>query len=234
MVRGHQSLSLPYRERTLLALLILAQGNAVNIESAIDTLWGENPPVSARAMLHTYISRLRMLMRSSEETSVESLISHDSAGYRLRLTAEQLDVLKFQHVIGLARTATDAATACNRYTEAFALWRGQVLDDIPLLQNHQSVIALRAELVHAALEFAERAMKAGLSSLSLPYLLEMAGVATFDEQLHAALITALAACGKRGQALQVYEEIRRRLDEELGVSPAPVLLQALRQVTRTA
>jgi DNA-binding SARP family transcriptional activator len=233
IVRGDQSISLPRRERTLLALLILAQGNAVTCEYAIDTLWREHPPASARAMLHTYISRLRLLMRSSEDTGAGDLISHDSAGYRLRVTVEQLDVLKFRQVIGLARAATDAATACKWYTEAFALWRGPVLDDVPLLQNHHSVIGLRAERVHTVLEFAERAMKAGLNNLSLPHLLEMARVTPFDEQVHAALIVTLAACGKRGQALRVYEDIRRRLDEELGVPPAPVLLQALRQVTQS-
>lgn len=231
IVKDHRSLSPPHRERTLLALLILAQGNAVSSESALDTIWGEKPPVSARAMLHTYISRLRVLMSSSDQAAARNLISHDSGGYRLCLTAEQLDILKFQHVISLARAATDAATACQRYTEAFALWRGQVLDDVPLLQDHQSVIRLRAERASTVLEFADRAKEAGLNSLSLPHLMEVAAGTPFNEQMHAALIVALAACGRRGEALRVYEDIRRRLDEELGVSPAPALQQALRQVT---
>lgn len=221
IIRGHRSLRLPRRERAVLALLVLAQGNAVNTESAIDMLCGDNPPVSARAMLHNYISRLRVLMVGPEHSGAWNLISHDTGEYRLRLTADNLDILEFQQVIGLARATADAEPACKRYAEALALWRGQVLADVPLLQNHHSVVMLGAERIRAVLEFAERAKKAGLSSHVLPHLEEMASITPFDEQVHAALITALSACGRRGEALRVYEEIRRRLDEELGVSPAP-------------
>jgi DNA-binding SARP family transcriptional activator/DNA-binding XRE family transcriptional regulator len=232
MVRGHRSLSLAHRERTLFALLILAQGNAVNTESVIDVLWGESPPVSARTMLHTYISRLRALISGSGHGGAENLISRDSMGYRLRLTAENLDILKFQQVIGRARVTVDAAAACKRYEEALALWRGQVLADVPLLKNHHAVITLGSERMRSVLEFAERATRAGLSGHALPHLEGMAGISPFHEQVHAALMTTLAACGRRGEALRVYEDMRRRLDKELGVPPARVLRQALAEVTR--
>ena len=47
------------RERALLGTLLLHFGEAVSIETLIDSVWGEAAPVSARHMVHEYVSRLR-------------------------------------------------------------------------------------------------------------------------------------------------------------------------------
>src|SRR5436309_16012763 len=47
------------RERTVLAVLLLEPNRLVPVERLIDAVWGDNPPVTARAQIHTCISRLR-------------------------------------------------------------------------------------------------------------------------------------------------------------------------------
>ncbi|MGW6504334.1 ATP-binding protein, partial [Nonomuraea angiospora] len=49
----------------------------------------------------------------------------------------------------------------------------------------------------------------------------VAGLDPYDEEAHRLLITALARAGNRGAALACYDDLRRRLADELGVEPAP-------------
>ena len=53
-----------------------------------------------------------------------------------------------------------------------------------------------------------------------------------NESAHARLMLVLAASGRQAAALGVFEEVRRRLDGELGIEPGPELRAAQRQVLR--
>ena len=50
--------------------------------------------------------------------------------------------------------------------------------------------------------------------------------APLRERLHAQLMLALNATGRRADALREYDRVRRRLSEELGIDPGAVLRQA--------
>ena len=52
----------------------------------------------------------------------------------------------------------------------------------------------------------------------------------FNEWLYAQLIIALGRCGRRGEALQVYGNLRQILGEELGLDPSSDLQQLQYQV----
>jgi streptogramin lyase len=54
--------------------------------------------------------------------------------------------------------------------------------------------------------------------------------APLRERLHAQLMLALDASGRRADALQAYDRVRRRLSEELGIEPGAVLRDAHRAV----
>lgn len=47
------------QERCLLGILLLEANTAVPVERLVAMLWEDSPPASARATIHTYISRLR-------------------------------------------------------------------------------------------------------------------------------------------------------------------------------
>jgi DNA-binding SARP family transcriptional activator len=50
------------------------------------------------------------------------------------------------------------------------------------------------------------------------------------EEAHAWLMVTLAVTGQQAAALRVFARVRRRLKEELGVIPSPVLASAHAQV----
>ena len=54
--------------------------------------------------------------------------------------------------------------------------------------------------------------------------------APLRERLHAQLMLALDASGRRADALHEYDRVRRRLSEELGIEPGAVLREAHRTV----
>src|SRR5262249_51458081 len=60
----------------------------------------------------------------------------------------------------------------------------------------------------------------------LPALRQASGESPLDEALQARLLLALAADGRQAEAFDLFQNLRRRLREELGVDPGPELLEA--------
>jgi DNA-binding SARP family transcriptional activator len=56
-------------ERLLLAALLLEPGRVVPAGRLIRLLWDTSPPARARAVLHTYVSRLRRALAGPGESS---------------------------------------------------------------------------------------------------------------------------------------------------------------------
>ena len=51
-----------------------------------------------------------------------------------------------------------------------------------------------------------------------------------NEWAHARLMEALTHSGRRSDALNVYRTLRRTLDQELGIAPAPELQRLLQRI----
>lgn len=92
--------------------------------------------------------------------------------------------------------------------------------------------ALSEELIQAVLEYADVAALAGLSDRVVPRLRAMAARNPFHEAIHARLLIALAATGYQAAALTLYEQLRQRLDNELGALPGLELREAHARVLR--
>ncbi|HEX8007032.1 MAG TPA: BTAD domain-containing putative transcriptional regulator, partial [Trebonia sp.] len=227
---GIESRALPAGQRTVLGMLALSAGMAVMPDSIIGVLWPDYPPVTAAGIVHTYVSRLRGMFGYSGDR--ESFITRDGAGYRLRLAADRLDLLAFRQSAARARETADAGQACVLYERAMRLWRGSPLEDVETLRDHPAVAATANERILAALEYAERAATAGRHEMVLAHLVALAVGNPLDERLHAALMVALAGSGRQAESLRVYQDLRRRLDDELGMPPGEELRQAHQRVLR--
>src|ERR1700684_1030817 len=94
--RGGEAIALPSgRQRSLLALLLLAGGVPLSRDRLIDELWGERPPASAVSALHVHLSKLRDLLGE--------LVVRDPGGYALRSGEFELDSWRFDELINDAR-----------------------------------------------------------------------------------------------------------------------------------
>jgi DNA-binding SARP family transcriptional activator len=112
------------RQRSLLAVLLLHANEVVSNDRLIDALWGQTPPPTAAKTVQVYVSRLR------KELGEGRLVTR-APGYLLTVERSELDLRRFEQLVGEARGAepADAAALLRR---ALALWRGTALADLRL------------------------------------------------------------------------------------------------------
>jgi DNA-binding SARP family transcriptional activator len=231
----------PARQRAVLGLLAVHEGSGLSRAAIVDALWGEEPPPTAREMVQGYISRLRRLLwpgngtREGAPPRRGAALSWDGAWYRLAAGAVDSDLVEFGQLSDRARqsaAAGDAGQACRLYGQALRLWRGQALADLDLLRSYPAVARLDRRRADVVIEYADAAETAGLPEDAIRQLWVLAGREPLDERAHARLMTALVATGQRAAALRVYEGLRHRLDEDLGLLPGPELAEAHLRVLR--
>ncbi len=224
------------KQRAVLGLLALAPDVAVHREALIDALWDADPPATAVNLVQGYVGRLRRLLDPGRSwADACGLIVSARTSYRLRVGVGQLDLLAFGRFCSDARAARaddDLIGAYDAYGRALALWRGEPLCDIDVLRAHHAVTALRSRYTETVIGCAEVACAVGASRQVLGHLQQATGWEPLNEQVHAWLMTALAADGQQAAALAIYDQLRLRLDEQLGVLPGRELAEAHVRVLR--
>ncbi|GAA4928488.1 BTAD domain-containing putative transcriptional regulator [Actinomycetospora succinea] len=212
------------RPRTVLALLLCADGHPVGDERLIDALWGDDPPDRARARLHTTVSRLRASLGD-----VGARLRREPAGYRLVVEPGELDLHRAEHLLHRARAARGATEASELLREALACWRGPGLADLADLPGTEAsglaadrvrfdalAHTVRAELLDAELA-------AGHHHEVLPDAERAAAADPLRERPHLQLATALSRAGRSVDALAVLRGYRARLADEAGLDPSTEL-----------
>jgi DNA-binding SARP family transcriptional activator/tetratricopeptide (TPR) repeat protein/transcriptional regulator with XRE-family HTH domain len=230
----------PPQERAVLGLLALQAGAGLTRAAIVDALWGGDPPQAAATIVQGHITRIRRLIRPrgaarTRTQSAAAAVCWDGTGYQLVPGAIHTDVDDFRGLVERARqaaSAEDPAGACRLYEQALALWRGEPLADVEALRGHPAVARLARSRDAAVIEYADAAEVAGVQDRVVGHLLALAGREPLDERAHARLMIALAATGQQAAAFRVYEEVRQRLDADLGVVPGPEVAHAHLRVLR--
>lgn len=216
------------KQRTLLALLALERGQVVSRDRAAEALWGESVPEGNAQRLHTVVSRLRAALRQVGGSL--DVVETTETGYRLRIDPAQVDAARAAAALRQSRELRAAgrpAEAAAAARDALELWRGPPLED--LLDNGWAGESLR-RLEDLRLSLLEEDFDCRLTFDASPGLVEeleaACASAPLRERLHAQLMLALDASGRRADALHEYDRVRRRLSEELGIEPGTVLREA--------
>ena len=216
------------KQRGLLALLLLNANHAVSRDRLIDELWGAEAPPTVSTQLRVRLAELRQLLEPGRESRApgEVLVSQDG-GYLIRVESDELDMLRFERLLGEASSRLEAEepeAAAEELRGALALWRGSALEDFTYEPFAQATIARLEELRLVALE---RRMEADLSlgrhEDLVPELEGLIASHRHRERLRAHLMLALYRAGRQGDALAAFQNARRTLDEELGIEPSPAL-----------
>jgi DNA-binding SARP family transcriptional activator len=236
----------PEMQRAVLGLLALHANTAVHRDVLIDALWGDAPPDTAVARVQSYISRLRRLLsgphmpgrkatlRQPGEDRGKSLITSGTR-YQLCVTAGELDQIEFARRAARAQEAHAAGeveAACELYARALGPWRGEPLADVKVLSSHPAVLDLGHQRTDVVLKYADAAFQAGKHDQVLRPLRAMYHREPLNERAAARLMIALAGSGCQAEALLVYDQVRQRLDDQLGVYPCAELSQAHAMVLR--
>jgi predicted ATPase/DNA-binding SARP family transcriptional activator len=207
------------RLRALLIMLALRPGQVVPASELIDGLWADQAPAGAANALQALVSRLR---RALPEAHVESRPS----GYQLTLDPRATDITRFEALAAAGRSQLrhDPATAAATLRQALGLWRGPALADVAATDIGAAVIARLDELRLAAIEQRVDAdLLTGVTEPLVAELEELVVAHPLREPLAARLMRALHACDRRGAALEVYEQARKRLADQLGADPSAEL-----------
>ncbi|GAA2623797.1 BTAD domain-containing putative transcriptional regulator [Streptomyces spororaveus] len=222
------------RQRCVWAVLVFEANRVVPIDTLIDRVWGEGPPVSVRNVLYGYVTRLRAALRRADADSAGVRLDRASGGYMLRVPVERVDVYRFRELVGRARAerAGDDEQAAGQWERALELWRGEPLAGLtgPWAQGTRA--RLESEHIEASLQYHEVQLRRARHREILPGLREAAAGHPLDERMAGQLLTALHRCGMPAEALQHYEQLRKRLAEELGVAPGPELRTLHRLILR--
>lgn len=218
------------RLRMLLGRLALAAGDLVSPAALIDGLWGTRPPSDALNSLHALVYRLRKALPD------DGLLESAPAGYRLAVPKEHVDAARFEALAARGARALAAGTfqeAASLLGEALALWRGPALADVREAPYAGTAGARLEELRTTALEDrCEAELRLGRHAEILADLQAASADHPLRERLAALRMRALHAAGRQSDALAVFEDVRARLADELGVDPSAALREAHLAVLR--
>ncbi len=212
--------------RALLARLALAPGRVVSVDALTDALWGEELPADAGNALQLRVSKLRRALVAAGVPG--DVLVTQAPGYRLAVDPEAVDAVRFERLLARARALTaDPRAALDVVEEALALWRGPALSDVGDAEWAAAEGLRLEELRLGALEDRlELLLETGRHAEGTAELERLAALHPLRERLHRLLIVALYRAGRQADALAVYQRLRERLADELGIDPAPEL-QAL-------
>ncbi len=213
------------RQRHVLAALLVDVNRPVPAHRLTDRVWGEQVSPGAVKTLRSYLCRLRGSLAGS------ATIERVPGGYQLTVDPCAVDVVRFRDLAARARAAPDDIAA-ELYRAALGLWRGTALSGVDTPALNAVRTGWERERLAAELDRNDIALRRGEHAALLPHLVAAAGAHPLDERLAGQLLLGLYRCGRQAEALDRYDELRRRLADELGADPGPPLRALHRQILR--
>lgn len=206
------------RHQRVLATLLLTPGTVVPMARLIEATWDDEPPATATKQVQNCVSALRERLGDTEQR----LIVTDGPGYRLVVTDEQLDLLRFtKHVAEARRQAEQGALreGVREIRTALKLWRGPALDGLGAGILAGRAARLDEQRLDAFESCVDWQLALGQHREVLDELAEVVAENPLRERPHAQLMLALDRAGRQADALKVFQQLRVGLAEELGIDP---------------
>ncbi|MGW2305583.1 AfsR/SARP family transcriptional regulator [Streptomyces sp. NPDC001809] len=217
------------KPRQILALLAIRAGHVVPVSTLMEEVWGERPPRSAATTLQTYILQLRRRIASAQqddgERSAKSVLSTSFGGYLLDVPSDTSDWSEFGRLAARGTTALDVGdplAATIAFGKALDLWRGPALVDVPKGQVLAAEVLGHEEAHMRVLEQRiEAELRLGRHASLVAELRVLCAKNPLHETLAGYLMVACYRSGNTWRALEVFQQLRKTLIEELGVEPSP-------------
>ncbi len=227
---GGRQLELPGPSvRALLSAVLLTPGDVVGEQRLLELAWG--PGKGSRRALQCAANRLRDWLR--QMTGPGFTLGHTGSGYRLTVPDGAVDLVRFRRLRTAGTAPGGPELRLGRLRAALGEWRGPVLGGRPeWLAADPVVRAVEQARVDCAGELADVAIALGQPDDAVAAVREVAGAALYDEPLQARLVRLLSTSGRRAEALQHVDKVRRLLADELGTAPSRDLRNAHTVVLR--
>ncbi|MER7667470.1 BTAD domain-containing putative transcriptional regulator [Kitasatospora sp. NPDC096128] len=221
------------RQQAVLAALALHRGRTVSRQELLDGVWGSEPPVTNVVPVHVY--RLRKTLRLAD--CPVPVIEHDRYGYRLATGATEVDLARMEELVaaaGTAHRAGDLPEAVRLCSRALDLFGGEPLAGLPGPLAELERLRLVERRIAVAQRRAELRLQLGQCARAVTELITLSAEQPLNEPVAAMLMGALYRGGRQADALAVFDRTRRRLAEDLGVPPGPVLRRTRRLILHGA
>jgi len=205
----------------LLMYLICNRGRVVSQEELIEKIWENDMSGNPAGALKTNMWRARQLMETLDTEQGHEMIKYTGNGYRFgeNMTV-QVDSEEFERLAKEAFRETDADVKREKLRTALGLYKNGFLERFSSEIWVSPISAYMADLF----------LEASLKQLELlegaEYAKEAANVCRaaikaepYNEELYRYLIKSCIAAEDYGKADDVYEELRSRLFDNLGVLP---------------
>ena len=222
----------PAKLRTLLALLAVRHGETLTREAIVDELWGSTPPRNSLGTIQTYVYDIRKAFDAIDAGLGARTLLTRPQGYSLASVGLEYDIDRFDELVDLGRSllghgSTGASKehlnrARDCLGEALSLWRGEPLANVArgdLLDSHVTWLFERKRHILSTRQQIDMAL--GRESELIGELMVLTELYPFHEGFCETLMLALARTGRRSEALEVFQRLRQRLSEELGLEPGP-------------
>ncbi|HKS48446.1 MAG TPA: BTAD domain-containing putative transcriptional regulator [Amycolatopsis sp.] len=218
------------RQQRLLAMLLLDANRVVSANRLIDAMWDDEPPVTARRQLHNAVAAIRRSFAAAK-----SIVVNDGPGYRIQVEAQDIDARRFTTLVSRASvTAAERRTAAavELLEEALSLWEGPALSGLNSPVLDIAAATLEEKRLSATEQLLALRLDGGAAAALVPQLGELVSEHPLREETRRLLILALHGSGRKAEALNVYEQGRRLLREEIGVDPSAALRQLYDRILR--
>lgn len=186
----------------LIRRLLVAADASVADDELFECFWRELDPRAARNNLHVTVHHARRILGPAR------LLRGDGT-YRLVLQPrDRVDAREFVRLANAAMTAT-GGRRCRALQQALDVWTGE-----PLPEDRYAdwSLAYREDLEGhrraAILELSRGLRRGGQATAAIPVLRGLRQRAPLDEAAARELMLALAASGRRDEALRTFEELR--------------------------
>lgn len=208
------------KQRVLFAVLLTHLDRVVTTDQLIDSLWGEDPPPTARKALQVHVSKLRRSLGD------DFPLRTAPGGYLVQSATIDYDVMEFEQLVtsATALLRADAARASSLLCAALDMWNGPAFAD---LADEPAIQPEIARLTDIRLSALERRIDADLRlgrHLELVSELETLTIEhPYRERFREQHMLALYRSGRQTDALRAYDRTRDVLVEQLGIEPSPSL-----------
>jgi DNA-binding SARP family transcriptional activator/tetratricopeptide (TPR) repeat protein len=218
--------------RTLLAELLLSANSPVPADRLGAVLWGANPPGSAQAALYNHVMRLRRLLPGGRNQRLRTV----SPGYLLQVAPGELDTHVFDELSARGMRALGTGgwqQAADDLGAALSLWRGPALADVPRLAEDTRLQHLAEARTRGLQARIEADIALGRHADVIGELRTLICEHPLREEFYILLMTALYRANRQGEALDVYQALRRVLVGDLGVEPCPAVRELHQRILAT-
>jgi predicted ATPase/DNA-binding SARP family transcriptional activator len=212
------------KAKTLVKLLALADGHRMHREALVAVLWPDRDGASAANNLHQalYVARRAMGGASSGLFTLRDDIVLLGEG-----TTPWLDTEAFDAACQLARQTRDP----EDYQLAAELYRGDLLPEDRFEDWAEGPReALRERRLGMLMEYAEVLLEHGEDTRVADLMGAVTAADPFHEGAHRMLMAALAASGRRYEALAAFDRLREALAVEYAADPEPATRRLYREL----